>query len=72
MSPTEEIFITVNGNSRKVCSGVTIAELIKTLEVRSTAFAVERNKKVVRKVDHSTTLLSDGDVINIVTFVGGG
>jgi sulfur carrier protein len=34
--------------------------------------AVERNGAVVKKARHAEELLLDGDVLEIVTFVGGG
>lgn len=34
--------------------------------------AVERNEEIVPKGAYATTILSDGDVVEIVNFVGGG
>ena len=38
----------------------------------STLTKVERNQRIVPRAEHPTTLLDEGDVIEIVHFVGGG
>ena len=37
-----------------------------------TRVAVELNRAIVRRLDHPTTQLTDGDTIEVVTLVGGG
>ncbi len=34
--------------------------------------AVEKNREIVPRAEHTTTLVSEGDVLEIVHFVGGG
>jgi len=73
MPPEEkEINVTLNGEARKVPADTTVAGLVESLNIKTSMFAVERNKKVVRRAEHASTTISDGDVLNIVTFVGGG
>ena len=38
----------------------------------STRIAVERNEEIVPKALYAETVLADGDVVEIVNFVGGG
>jgi thiamine biosynthesis protein ThiS len=64
--------IAVNGEDRRLDPGVTIAALLKDLDLEGKPVAVERNGRTVRKSDHATTALEDGDRIEVVTFVGGG
>ncbi|TET31833.1 MAG: sulfur carrier protein ThiS [Planctomycetota bacterium] len=64
--------VKVNGETRKIPAETTVSGLIESMNIRTSMFAVERNKKVVRRAEHASTVLSDGDVLNIVTFVGGG
>ena len=40
--------------------------------VSYTHLAVERNGDIVTKVQYSETVLTDGDSIEVVSFVGGG
>jgi thiamine biosynthesis protein ThiS len=64
--------VTVNGEPREVAGGITVAELLSALGIRTDAVAVERNRALVRRRDLGSTRLSDGDALEVVTFVGGG
>lgn len=63
--------ITVNGAPREVPEGTTVAALVTQMNVRGPV-AVERNREIVVRAEHETTLLRDGDEIEVVSFVGGG
>jgi sulfur carrier protein len=64
--------ITVNGETREVSPGLTVLGLIELLGLGEGPVAVERNRDVVPRREHGTTELAEGDVIEIVHFVGGG
>ena len=64
--------IEVNGESREVEQGTTLAELVQQLALVPARLAIERNREVVRRADWPQTELSEGDRIEIVHFVGGG
>ena len=64
--------ITVNGSCREVPDTQTLAELIATLGLGDAPRAVERNQAIVPIAEHENTELRDGDLIEIVTLVGGG
>ncbi len=66
------ISIALNGEVRQFSAGLTVAGLLAELGVASFGVAVERNRAVVRRAEHSSTALAEGDVIEIVQFVGGG
>ncbi len=63
--------IQVNGESRTI-EPMSLLELLGTLDINPTRVAVERNRDIVPKREYETTLLADGDIIEIVQFVGGG
>lgn len=67
-----QVEITLNGESRTVPQGITVAELIATLELQPKFVAVERNLQVVPQAQHAQCRLAPGDRIEIVTLVGGG
>jgi thiamine biosynthesis protein ThiS len=67
-----ELQITVNGESRAVPDGCTVAHLLGLLEVDPARVAVERNQEVVPRATWDRVLLCDGDRLEVVTFVGGG
>ena len=64
--------MTVNGEEREVATGTTVAGLITLLEITDTRVAVEVNKHLVRRAQHAEHVLADGDVVEVVTLVGGG
>jgi thiamine biosynthesis protein ThiS len=63
--------IQINGEPRTV-GPITVMELIRSLDLDPTRLAVERNRDIVPKREYETTLLADGDKLEIVQFVGGG
>ena len=64
--------ITVNGEAKDVVTGLTVRGLIELLGLTDGPVAVERNREVVPRVEHLTTLLAERDVLEIVHLVGGG
>ena len=64
--------IQVNGEPREVAEQTTVRGLIDALGLASVPVAVERNKDLVPRARHESTLLCDGDEIEDVHFVGGG
>jgi sulfur carrier protein len=64
--------ISVNGESRTVAGGATVAALLAELGVTTGRVAVELNRQIVPRAEHGSTVLRDGDKVEIVTFVGGG
>jgi sulfur carrier protein len=64
--------IILNGRDFQVPDGTTVASLIKLRDIRTPAYAVERNKQVVFRKEHDATRLAEGDKIEIVVAVGGG
>src|ERR1700712_700801 len=67
-----EISLTVNGAPRRIASGATIAALVASLELNPQKVAVERNGEIVPRSTLADVALGDGDVLEIVHFVGGG
>jgi sulfur carrier protein len=64
--------LSVNGEARQVPEGLTVRGLIEHMGLLEGPVAVERNREVVPRDTHRNTTLKQGDVIEIVHFVGGG
>lgn len=62
----------VNGEPQSLAAPATVADLLRQLHLRPEQVAVERNKRLVRRVEHERTQLADGDRLEVVTFLGGG
>ena len=61
----------INGESLDL-AGVTLAAYLADSPYDARRIAVERNGVIVPKSAYDATILADGDVIEIVSFVGGG
>jgi thiamine biosynthesis protein ThiS len=65
------ISITLNGEPRRVAPG-SIAALVEALGLPLAKVAVERNMEIVPRSTLGDVALAEGDVLEIVHFVGGG
>lgn len=63
--------VTVNG-SQLALAGTPLSDYLKSTEYHPNRIAIERNGEIVPKSKYQETILSDGDKIEIVCFVGGG
>ena len=62
----------VNGEPTDVEAGATVRLLLTTIGLGETLVAVERNGLIVPRKEHATTILAEGDRLEVVHFVGGG
>ena len=66
------LFLTVNGEPRRAAAGDTVADLVRALGLDPARVAVERNGEIAPRSTLANVRLEDGDVLEIVHFVGGG
>lgn len=64
--------IILNGETRDLPEGMTVEALVLTLADDPRGVAIERNLEIVPKAEHGSTVLQDGDKLEVVQFVGGG
>jgi sulfur carrier protein len=64
--------IRINGEEKEISDGLTIARLLDELKIRPGRVVVEINQDIVSREAHDSTLLKEGDTLEIVHFVGGG
>ncbi len=64
--------ILVNDQSTDLPDGATVTDLLAQLALPGSRVAVEINRTLVRRADHAATSLKDGDLVEVVTLVGGG
>lgn len=62
----------VNGKKMTGMSGINLQSFIEEQGYRKDTIVVERNMEIVPKEDYEAVILSEDDVIEIVTFMGGG
>ena len=66
------IQICVNGSTKHYEQPPALSELLQHLALAGRRIAVERNGEIVPRGAHGSTLLADGDRLEIVAAVGGG
>ena len=66
------IQICVNGCTRAYDQPLAVAQLLHQMELAGKKVAVERNGEIVPRGAHASTLLVNGDRLEIVAAVGGG
>ncbi len=63
---------TINGETRELPDGITVAALLEDVGAPRSGIAVARNERVVRRAEYETQQLADGDTIEIIRAVAGG
>jgi thiamine biosynthesis protein ThiS len=69
---TRTVALVVNGESRTVPEGTTLAGLLAQLGLDPRAVVVEHNRRIVRREALGEARLAGGDAIELIHFVGGG
>jgi thiamine biosynthesis protein ThiS len=64
--------IKLNGEPKGLGEGTTLLGLIEELSLAPERLAVELNREVVRRADWPSVVLTEGDRVEVVHFVGGG
>lgn len=64
--------IHINGEQKEIAHGLNIAGLLDELQIRPGRVVVELNRTIISREMQESTSLKDGDVLEIVHFVGGG
>jgi len=64
--------LTINGDARSVAAIENVEALLTTLGLDPRSVVVELNRVIIRRVAIGVTPVREGDVVEIVHFVGGG
>jgi thiamine biosynthesis protein ThiS len=66
------VTITLNGEPHDLSGPVTITELLSSLGIDPRRVAIELNLVVLKRDAYTTSIVREGDHVEIVNFVGGG
>jgi thiamine biosynthesis protein ThiS len=64
--------ITLNGDAHELAETLSVAALLARLDIDPRRVAVEHNLVVLKRDTFATTMVREGDAVEIVNFVGGG
>lgn len=65
------VLVYING-CEQAANGKSVADVLDEMNIDIRTIAVELNEEIVSKGDYDSTTLKDGDVLEVVSFVGGG
>lgn len=68
----KQMKVILNGESKECVEGITIENLLDLYKIDKNRVAVELNLQIIPKKELSTLVLKDTDLLEVVTFVGGG
>jgi sulfur carrier protein len=63
--------VTINGKAEEM-SGSTVLEILTAKDVSPQMVAVELNSKMLERDELSSTVVKDGDAIELLFYLGGG
>jgi thiamine biosynthesis protein ThiS len=66
------IRVIVNGKPRELPGPMTVAEFLAQHNINPATVAVELRGDIVRREHYATTVIQDGDRLEIVRMIGGG
>lgn len=64
--------VTVNGESRDIAPGCTVAALLEQLGLEPKFVVAQVNEDIVARTDFGARVIHAGDNVELVRFVGGG
>lgn len=64
--------ITLNGETRAIDAGLSLQQLLDSLKINCDALVVQRNDDIVARAQFADTPIAEGDVLELIRFVGGG
>ena len=62
----------LNGSEKKIISTVNLKSFIEEEKYDVSKIAVEINGSIIPRSEYASVMISDNDVVEIVSFVGGG
>jgi thiamine biosynthesis protein ThiS len=66
------LVITLNGERFEIDRPKSVKALLTELDIDPRRVAVEHNREIIRRQTFGEVVVSDGDTLEIVNFVGGG
>jgi sulfur carrier protein len=64
--------ITINGNPQEIAPGTSLLDLLASRGLEPATVVVELNRSIVERGTYAQSELRDGDVLEVLRFVGGG
>jgi len=64
--------ITCNGETKEIQQDTTLVSFIRELDLNPDTVVAECDGKIVKRDEYDTLVLAEGNVLELIRFVGGG
>ncbi len=64
--------IKLNGKEKEIAENSSLETLVDQLNLRDTPIVAEICGKIIKPENYSSTIINEGDVVELIRFVGGG
>ncbi len=64
--------ILLNGENTTVADATTLADIVRSMNLEGSRYAIEVNEELVPRSKHDSHRLKEGDNVEIVQAIGGG
>ena len=72
VEPVEPVQIVLNGEPRELSGTTSVGNLLEQLDLDPNRVAVEINRRILKRAEFGAIQMTEGDEVEVVTFVGGG
>lgn len=66
------MIITVNGETKEITPNTTLVSFIRDMDLNPDTIVAECDGRIIKRDEYDTLLLSEGNVLELIRFVGGG
>ena len=71
-NPERSTMVKINGKETNEACGMTVSEYLEANSYNPKHIVVELNERILPKSEYFTTDITDGDVMEVLSFMGGG
>ena len=64
--------ITCNGETKELTQNTTLESFIRDMDLNPDTVVAECDGKIIKRDEYDTLVLADGNVLELIRFVGGG
>jgi len=66
------MIVKINGQQEKIPLNSSVENMVSNLNLEAERIVVELNEKIIKKIEWRHTIIKENDVIELISFVGGG
>lgn len=64
--------VLINGKEKELAENLSIEKMLSAIDINREVVVIEYNEKILKKNEWAETFIKNGDIVEIISFVGGG